>query len=150
MKKEYEIEHEDEERCELFDDTTNERMVCNIRRFEMIKYSFGEDEEYVAIKEHEYDDLKSTNEDACRMYQEIFHRMDEGYGSVKNHKKTVKHGQTRARESEEYKAEARKVKPQSNHGQQKSTRPKIFHLSPSSFRKVQKWSLNPNGPHPDS
>ncbi|GJS40341.1 hypothetical protein Tco_0565384 [Tanacetum coccineum] len=41
-------EHEDEERCELFDD--QERPVCNIRRFEMIKYSFGEDEEYVSIR----------------------------------------------------------------------------------------------------
>ncbi|GKD40856.1 reverse transcriptase domain-containing protein, partial [Tanacetum coccineum] len=68
----------------------------------------------------------------------------------KNRKKTVKNGQARTRESEEYKAEARKVKPQSNHGQQKLTRPKIFHLSPSSFRKVYKWSLNLNGPHPDS
>ncbi|GJS23348.1 hypothetical protein Tco_0451980 [Tanacetum coccineum] len=36
------------------------------------------------------------------------------YGSVKNHKKTSqKNGQARTRESEEYKAEARKVKPQS-------------------------------------
>ncbi|GJU26484.1 leucine-rich repeat receptor-like serine/threonine-protein kinase BAM1, partial [Tanacetum coccineum] len=34
------------------------------------------------------------------------------YGSVKNHKKTVKNGQARTRESEEYKAEARNVKPQ--------------------------------------
>ncbi|GKC98654.1 hypothetical protein Tco_1168929 [Tanacetum coccineum] len=50
----YEMEHEDEERCELFDD--QERPVCNIRRFEMIKYSFGDDEEYVDIKENEYDD----------------------------------------------------------------------------------------------
>ncbi|GJS18120.1 hypothetical protein Tco_0412592 [Tanacetum coccineum] len=33
------------------------------------------------------------------------------YGSVKNHKKTVKNRQTRARESEEYNAGARKVKP---------------------------------------
>ncbi|GKB28350.1 hypothetical protein Tco_0867751, partial [Tanacetum coccineum] len=33
-------------------------LVCNVRRFEMIKYSFGDDEEYVAVKE---DDLtKST------------------------------------------------------------------------------------------
>ncbi|GKC66176.1 hypothetical protein Tco_1098774 [Tanacetum coccineum] len=69
---------QNEERCELFDD--QERPVCNIRRFEMIKYSFGEDEEYVAIKEHEYDDLtKSTNEDACRTYQEIFRMMDGGW-----------------------------------------------------------------------
>ncbi|GJY74266.1 reverse transcriptase domain-containing protein [Tanacetum coccineum] len=34
------------------------------------------------------------------------------YGSVKNHKKAVKNGQARTRESEEYKAEARKIKPQ--------------------------------------
>ncbi|GJU10367.1 copia protein [Tanacetum coccineum] len=34
------------------------------------------------------------------------------YGYIKNHKKTVKNGQARTRESEEYKAEARKVKPQ--------------------------------------
>ncbi|GKE76447.1 hypothetical protein Tco_1542567, partial [Tanacetum coccineum] len=35
------------------------------------------------------------------------------YGYIKNHKKTVKNGQARTRESEEYRAEARKVKPQS-------------------------------------
>ncbi|GJX55462.1 hypothetical protein Tco_0285359, partial [Tanacetum coccineum] len=38
--------NEDEERCEVFDD--QERPICDIRRFEMIKYSFGEDEEYVS------------------------------------------------------------------------------------------------------
>ncbi|GKG46255.1 hypothetical protein Tco_0501101, partial [Tanacetum coccineum] len=37
----------------------------------MIKYSFGQDEEYVAIKEDEYDDLGRTNDDACQAYQEI-------------------------------------------------------------------------------
>ncbi|GJX49939.1 ribosomal protein L5 [Tanacetum coccineum] len=36
------------------------------------------------------------------------------YGKVKNHKKTVKSEQARTRESEEFKVEARKVKPQSN------------------------------------
>ncbi|GJR83475.1 retrovirus-related pol polyprotein from transposon TNT 1-94 [Tanacetum coccineum] len=71
------------------------------------------------------------------------------YGSVKNHKKIVKNRQTRARESEEYKAEARKVKPQSNHGQKKSTRPKIFHLSPSSFTKSKNSHSPLNGPYPD-
>ncbi|GJS40149.1 hypothetical protein Tco_0565192 [Tanacetum coccineum] len=34
--------------------------VCNIKRFKMIKYSFGQDEEYVAVKEDEYDDLART------------------------------------------------------------------------------------------
>ncbi|GJV05237.1 hypothetical protein Tco_1338806, partial [Tanacetum coccineum] len=54
--KEYKNDQEDEARYELFDDTTQEFLVSNIRRFEMIKYSFGDDEEYVVIKEDEYDD----------------------------------------------------------------------------------------------
>nr|GEU75737.1 zinc finger, CCHC-type [Tanacetum cinerariifolium] len=47
--------------------------------FKMIKYSFRDDEEYVAVKEDEYDDLTSTSKDACRAYQEIFRMMDEGW-----------------------------------------------------------------------
>ncbi|GJR77823.1 hypothetical protein Tco_0090188 [Tanacetum coccineum] len=53
-----EIEYENkthdgrQELCE-----THELPVCNIRRFKMIKYSFGQDEEYVAVKEDEYDNL---------------------------------------------------------------------------------------------
>ncbi|GJY85452.1 hypothetical protein Tco_0499478 [Tanacetum coccineum] len=69
-------EHENKDKRGLIDN--QKRALCNIRIFEMIKYSFGEYEEYVAIKEHEYNDLKSTNEDACCTYQEIFRRMDEG------------------------------------------------------------------------
>nr|GEV83729.1 hypothetical protein [Tanacetum cinerariifolium] len=77
--REYEMEHkhEDEKRCELFDD--QERHACNIRRFEMIKYSFGDDEEYVAIKENEYDDLTIARKEAIHTYQEIFCKMDEGW-----------------------------------------------------------------------
>ncbi|GJV05604.1 retrovirus-related pol polyprotein from transposon TNT 1-94 [Tanacetum coccineum] len=45
----------------------------------MIKYSFGQDEEYVAVKEYEYEDLTNTSKDACRAYQEIFRMMDEGW-----------------------------------------------------------------------
>ncbi|GJZ94972.1 hypothetical protein Tco_0667175 [Tanacetum coccineum] len=69
-------EHEDEERCEAFD---QERSVCNIRRFEMIKYSFEDDEKYVSIKEDKYNNLTSRSEDACHTYQEIFRMMDEGW-----------------------------------------------------------------------
>ncbi|GJX70789.1 hypothetical protein Tco_0307960 [Tanacetum coccineum] len=75
--REYENEHEDEERCELFND--HELRVYIVRRFEMIKYSFEQDEEYVAVKEDKYKDLTSTNEDACQAYQEIFRMMDEGW-----------------------------------------------------------------------
>ncbi|GKB19268.1 hypothetical protein Tco_0853191 [Tanacetum coccineum] len=36
-------------------------------------------EEYVAIKEDEYDNLARTSNNACRTYQEIFRMMDEGW-----------------------------------------------------------------------
>ncbi|GJU63082.1 hypothetical protein Tco_1244917 [Tanacetum coccineum] len=68
------IDNMNEELCEV-----HELPVCNIRRFEMIKYSFGQDEEYVAIKEDEYDDFERTSKDAYRAYQEIFRLMDEGW-----------------------------------------------------------------------
>ncbi|GKA23402.1 hypothetical protein Tco_0709364 [Tanacetum coccineum] len=73
----YEINHEhnkSEELCEI-----QEQPVCNIRRYMMIKYSFNDDEEYVAVKEDEYDDFTVTRKEACRAYQEIFQIMDEGW-----------------------------------------------------------------------
>ncbi|GJV36637.1 hypothetical protein Tco_1409114 [Tanacetum coccineum] len=72
----YEINHEhnkSEELCEI-----QEQPVCNIKRYMMIKYSFNDDEEYVAVKEDEYDDFTVTRKYACRAYQEIFQIMDEG------------------------------------------------------------------------
>ncbi|GJY98065.1 hypothetical protein Tco_0514975 [Tanacetum coccineum] len=75
-----EIEYENEthdERKELCE--AHELPMCNIRKSEMIKYSFGQDEEYVAVKEDEYDDLARTSDDACQAYQEIFCGMDEGW-----------------------------------------------------------------------
>ncbi|GJT84151.1 copia protein [Tanacetum coccineum] len=45
----------------------------------MIKYSFNDEEEYVAVKEEEYNDLTITSEEACQAYQEIFRIMDEGW-----------------------------------------------------------------------
>ncbi|GKA73457.1 hypothetical protein Tco_0779759 [Tanacetum coccineum] len=71
------MEHEDEERSEVFDD--HERPVCNRRRFEIVKYSSRDDEEYMAIKENEYNDLTNTNKDAIHAYQEIFRMMDAGW-----------------------------------------------------------------------
>ncbi|GJX67446.1 hypothetical protein Tco_0303173 [Tanacetum coccineum] len=73
----YEINHEDNESEELCE--VHELPVCNIRRYMMIKYSFNNDEEYVAVKEDEYDDLTITRKEACRAYQEIFRIMDEGW-----------------------------------------------------------------------
>ncbi|GJY27349.1 hypothetical protein Tco_0402075 [Tanacetum coccineum] len=74
---ENEMEYEDEERCEVFDD--HERPICYIRRFEMVKYSFRDDEEYVAIKENKCDDLINTSKEAIYAYQDIFCIMDEGW-----------------------------------------------------------------------
>ncbi|GJY59758.1 hypothetical protein Tco_0459650 [Tanacetum coccineum] len=73
----YEINHEDNGNKELC--KIHEPPVCNIRKFMMIKYSFNDDEEYVAVKEDEYDDLIMTRRDACQAYQEIFQIMDEGW-----------------------------------------------------------------------
>ncbi|GJV81902.1 hypothetical protein Tco_1517772 [Tanacetum coccineum] len=73
----YKINHEDngnKELCEI-----HEPPVCNLRKYMMIKYSFNDDEEYVAVKEDEYDDLIMTRRDACEADQEIFRIMDEGW-----------------------------------------------------------------------
>ncbi|GJS05023.1 hypothetical protein Tco_0321531 [Tanacetum coccineum] len=58
----YEINHEDNKSKELCE--VHKQPVCNIRRYMMIKYSFNDDEEYVAIKEDEYDDLTVTRKEA--------------------------------------------------------------------------------------
>ncbi|GKA31795.1 hypothetical protein Tco_0718162 [Tanacetum coccineum] len=75
---EYENETHEEEH-ELCGIKTREVSVCQIKRYKMIKYSFNNDKEYVAVKEDEYNDLTSTSEEACRAYQEIFRMMDEGW-----------------------------------------------------------------------
>ncbi|GKD45624.1 hypothetical protein Tco_1270269 [Tanacetum coccineum] len=67
-----EEDQEDEDRCELLGNPHQEPPVCEIRRFKMIKYSFGPTENYVAIKECEYNDLTRTEDDARHGYQESF------------------------------------------------------------------------------
>ncbi|GJW89428.1 hypothetical protein Tco_0164768 [Tanacetum coccineum] len=56
-------------------DPTLEQPVCKIRRFEMMKYSFNSDEEYIAIKESEYLNNSKDNLDA---YRELLRIIDEG------------------------------------------------------------------------
>ncbi|GJW97794.1 hypothetical protein Tco_0179602 [Tanacetum coccineum] len=54
----------------------------NEREYENETYDDGHklcEEEYVAVKEDEYDDLTITSDEACRAYQEIFRMMDEGW-----------------------------------------------------------------------
>ncbi|GKB28017.1 hypothetical protein Tco_0867418 [Tanacetum coccineum] len=68
-----------EEGHELCGIKTREVPVFQIKRYKMIKYSFKDEEEYVAVKEDEYENLTITSEEACRAYQEIFRMMDEGW-----------------------------------------------------------------------
>ncbi|GJW09620.1 hypothetical protein Tco_1575447 [Tanacetum coccineum] len=63
----YEINHEDNEREELCEG--HELPVCYVRRYMLIKYSFNNDEEYVAVKEDEYDDLTIIRKEVCQAYQ---------------------------------------------------------------------------------
>ncbi|GJT64665.1 hypothetical protein Tco_1016145 [Tanacetum coccineum] len=58
------------------DDPTLEQSVFKIRRFEMTKYSFNADEEYIAIKESEYLNHSKDNLDA---YRELLRIIDEGW-----------------------------------------------------------------------
>ncbi|GJT68389.1 hypothetical protein Tco_1019869 [Tanacetum coccineum] len=55
------------ELCEV-----HEQPVCNIRRYMMIKYSFNDDEEYVAVKEDEYDDLTVYRKEAYELTKKSF------------------------------------------------------------------------------
>ncbi|GKB37402.1 hypothetical protein Tco_0882344 [Tanacetum coccineum] len=73
--REYMDEHDVNDK-ELFDNATQERAVCLIKRYVMIKYSFWDDKKYVAIREDEYNDLTIRNKEACQAYQEIFRMMD--------------------------------------------------------------------------
>ncbi|GKD79233.1 hypothetical protein Tco_1341854 [Tanacetum coccineum] len=58
------------------DDPTHEPSVCKIKRFEMMKYSFNADEEYIAIKEFEYLNHLKDNLNA---YQEILRIIEDGW-----------------------------------------------------------------------
>ncbi|GKA91680.1 hypothetical protein Tco_0813605 [Tanacetum coccineum] len=73
----YEINHGNNKREELCE--IHKPPVCNIRKYMMIKYSFNNDEEFVAVKEEEYDYLIIIKKEACQVYQEIFWIMDEGW-----------------------------------------------------------------------
>ncbi|GJV07052.1 hypothetical protein Tco_1344708 [Tanacetum coccineum] len=65
------------QRCN--EDLTHEPSACKIRRFEMTKYTFEADEEYVAIKELEHINRSETNMDARYAYRELFCKMDDGW-----------------------------------------------------------------------
>ncbi|GKA77161.1 reverse transcriptase domain-containing protein [Tanacetum coccineum] len=49
---------------------------CKVRRFEMMKYSFNDDEEYITIKESEY---LNHSKDSLDAYQELLRLIDDGW-----------------------------------------------------------------------
>ncbi|GJT42771.1 hypothetical protein Tco_0951486 [Tanacetum coccineum] len=67
---------DNQENEERRDDPALEPSVCKIRRFEMMKYSFNADEEYIAIKESEYLNYPEDNLDA---YRGLLRIIDEGW-----------------------------------------------------------------------
>ncbi|GJT37900.1 hypothetical protein Tco_0937765 [Tanacetum coccineum] len=71
-----------QEHGERWDNPIYEPSVCKIRRFEMMKYSFNANEEYIAIKESEY--LNHTK-DSLDAYRELLRIIDEGSGCGNKH-----------------------------------------------------------------
>ncbi|GKA09975.1 hypothetical protein Tco_0689408 [Tanacetum coccineum] len=61
---------------ELKDNPTPEPSICKIRRFEMMKYSFNDDEEYIAINESEY---LNHSKDSLNAYRELLRLINEGW-----------------------------------------------------------------------
>nr|GEX17914.1 hypothetical protein [Tanacetum cinerariifolium] len=61
---------------ECRDDPTHEPSVCKIKRFEMMKYSFSTNEEYIAIKESEYLNHLKENLDA---YLKLLRIIEKGW-----------------------------------------------------------------------
>ncbi|GJX30268.1 hypothetical protein Tco_0238347 [Tanacetum coccineum] len=61
---------------ERMDDPSHEPSVCKIRRFEMMKYSFNADKEYIAIKESKY---LNHSKDKPRPYLELLRNIGNGW-----------------------------------------------------------------------
>ncbi|GKC59420.1 hypothetical protein Tco_1087018 [Tanacetum coccineum] len=58
------------------DDPIFEPSNCKVRIFEMMKYSFNDDEEYITIKEYEY---LNHSKDSLDAYQELLRLIDDGW-----------------------------------------------------------------------
>ncbi|GJX00184.1 hypothetical protein Tco_0184097 [Tanacetum coccineum] len=69
--REHKKEHEGNKHT-LYSKPTHEPSVCRVRKFEMIKYSFDADDEYVTIKEHEYFDHSRTDINDVKLIENFF------------------------------------------------------------------------------
>ncbi|GJR60703.1 hypothetical protein Tco_1502865 [Tanacetum coccineum] len=52
---------------------------CKAEKFEVIQYSLGPNEEYIAIRSYEYDIWERNEDNMSKIYQDIFHKKDEGW-----------------------------------------------------------------------
>ncbi|GKD17798.1 hypothetical protein Tco_1206956, partial [Tanacetum coccineum] len=52
---------------------------CKAEKFEAIQYSLGPIEEYIAIRSYEYDIWERNEDNTSKIYQDIFHKKDEGW-----------------------------------------------------------------------
>ncbi|GJW56962.1 hypothetical protein Tco_0103693 [Tanacetum coccineum] len=68
-----------ERMCKLLGIPYTKPPTCKTKRFKVIKYSLRLAEEYVAIKEYGYDVWMRTEENVSHVYQDIFHKKDEGW-----------------------------------------------------------------------
>ncbi|GJY34593.1 hypothetical protein Tco_0419062 [Tanacetum coccineum] len=66
----------DQEDQEHKDDPIPEPSNCKVRRFEMMKYSFNDKEEYITIKESEH---LSHSKKSLDVYRELLHLTNEGW-----------------------------------------------------------------------
>ncbi|GJW61163.1 hypothetical protein Tco_0110498 [Tanacetum coccineum] len=60
------------------DEKPNKR-VCKAKKFEVIKYSLGPNEEYIAIRRCGYNTWKRNEDSMSQIYQEIFQKKDNGW-----------------------------------------------------------------------
>ncbi|GJX79686.1 hypothetical protein Tco_0327835 [Tanacetum coccineum] len=74
-----EEERSNERRCKLLGVPYVKPPTSKTEKFEVVKYSFGPTEEYVAITEYEYDIWVRTEENVYHLYQDIFHKKNEGW-----------------------------------------------------------------------
>ncbi|GJU89885.1 hypothetical protein Tco_1302308 [Tanacetum coccineum] len=60
---------------------------CKAEKFEAIQYSLGPNEEYIAIRSYEYDIWEGNEDNMSKIYQDIFHKKDEGWKTKELSKK---------------------------------------------------------------
>ncbi|GJT41623.1 hypothetical protein Tco_0941488 [Tanacetum coccineum] len=69
-----------------FDDKKNDLVnekVCNAEKFEVIKFSLGDNEEYIAISTRENNTWKRNKDSISHICQEIFQKKDEGWTVIR-------------------------------------------------------------------